>query len=84
MAFDATPATLGVVDSKFGTLGEFLEAAKTNKPDNVRICYHESSQEPNGEWKIKQDYYIDVSSFGVQVFNDCILFYYQDLILVHS
>ena len=55
VTFDAKPDTLGVLDGKFGTFADFLNQAKEVKPDNVRFCYHTSTQEPDGEWKITQE-----------------------------
>ena len=52
--FTATPDGLAILDN-LATFSELLDAAKKNKPDNCKICYHKSSQDPEGSWAMQQD-----------------------------
>ena len=59
LEFNPDPNTLAILDGKFATIGELLELAKTSKPELKRaLNYYTSKQEPDGEWKLTQDYWL--------------------------
>ena len=54
LKFLATPDGLAILDN-FGSFAEQLDYAKQKKPENAKICYHKTTQDPSGNWVLTQD-----------------------------
>ena len=57
--FEADATTVGVLDNKYGTVADFLGAAKVMKPNTVKVCYHKCTQDPEGNWILVKDFWLD-------------------------
>ena len=53
--FEVTGDSYGVLDNEFGTISEHLDKAKQAKPGNCRVCYHKTSQDPDGNWILQKE-----------------------------
>ena len=46
---------LVLLDNKMWLLSDLLNSEKQAKPTGAKLCYYTVSQEPNGDWTMKQD-----------------------------